>query len=63
MFQSVREERWTHGLLLNTSTPHEVGRLFLLYGDMLLVGKNVVHPLFGSVVPPSALGETWSAPS
>eukprot|EP00963_Diacronema_lutheri_P011843 scaffold1495_cov362-Pavlova_lutheri.AAC.3 len=38
-------------------------RFLLLWGGALLVGESGVRPLLGSVVPPSALGETWSAAS
>eukprot|EP00963_Diacronema_lutheri_P002942 scaffold239_cov382-Pavlova_lutheri.AAC.17 len=38
-------------------------RFLLPWGDAILVGESGVRPFFGSVVPPSALGETWSAAS
>eukprot|EP00963_Diacronema_lutheri_P002638 scaffold187_cov329-Pavlova_lutheri.AAC.8 len=38
-------------------------RFLLLWGGAFLVGESGVRPLFGSAVPPPALGETWSAAS
>eukprot|EP00963_Diacronema_lutheri_P001777 scaffold113_cov339-Pavlova_lutheri.AAC.48 len=38
-------------------------RFLFLWGGAFLVGESGVRPLFGSVVPPPALGETWSAAS
>ena len=32
LLQSVREGRWTHGLLLETSPSHEMEAVFLLFG-------------------------------
>ena len=63
VLQSVREGRWTHGLLLKTSPSHEMEAVFFSLGGAPLVGESAVRPLFGLVVPSSALGETWRAPS
>ena len=63
VLQSVREGRWTHGLLLETSPSHEMEAVFFSLGGAPLVGESAVRPLFGLVVPSSALGETWRAPS
>ena len=43
--------------------PTKWRRSFFSLGGAPLVGKSAVRPLFGSVVPSSALGETWRAPS
>ena len=63
LLHSVREGRWTHGLLLEPSPSHEMEAVFFSLGGALLVYKSTVRPLFGLVVPSSALGETWRAPS
>ena len=63
VLQSVREGRWTHGVLLETSPSHEMEAVFFSLGGAPLVGESAVRPLFGLVVPSSAIGETWRASS
>lgn len=60
MLQSIREGRWTRGLLLETSAPHEMEAGVSSSGVSLLVDESVDRLLLASSSPSSTFGGTES---